>query len=239
MRVDVVVSQLSPPPPPMSLTPRSHKRKVPPVLPQDPDEEELQPVPSLPASPAPAPAELVVEDASKEKQDDDGFSPEEEERLRIWDMFAEEYHDSEWLVSAWGREGADGPVQSWQSSHSSTSGPFSCSQSSKRLSRVRALPFSLCSPLTFPPRLHCRAQVLPPVPHRRPLQPYCSRLSHRVHLRSFLCRRGRRSLAVPAADSQLHCQVGACGCSRWGGQGRASGSAVRVCAFLFQLLVCG
>lgn len=87
----------------MSLTPRSHKRKVVPILAADPDEEELQPVPSLPASPAPAPApaaEPVKEDAPKDKEEEEGFSPEEEERYRIWDMFAEEYHDSEWLPRA-------------------------------------------------------------------------------------------------------------------------------------------
>lgn len=67
------------------------KKKVP-TLVTDPDEEEH----SLPTAENEEEVEVEInpsnhegEDATKEDED-----PLEEERLRIWDLFAEEYHDS-------------------------------------------------------------------------------------------------------------------------------------------------
>jgi hypothetical protein len=90
-------------PPPVDLeamsTPRSHKRKIP-VIPTDEDQEEAAPI-AAPAPVAPvAPVEpaLVVASPSKKvepENEEDAYTAEEEERARIWDMFAEEYHDSQ------------------------------------------------------------------------------------------------------------------------------------------------
>lgn len=89
-------------------TPKSSKRKVIPILQHDEEEEELHaslPLASNKSNEIIIPNSEMEEDAILEKQvneneaneDDDEeevLSPEEEERLRIWDIFAEEYHDS-------------------------------------------------------------------------------------------------------------------------------------------------
>jgi hypothetical protein len=80
--------------PPGSSTPRSLKRKrtVPIILPNE-DEEDLAPTPAPgPLPDAPMEHESMVELEGKEGEEE--LSPEEEERLKAWDNFSEEYHDS-------------------------------------------------------------------------------------------------------------------------------------------------
>ena len=89
-------------------TPRSHKRKIP-VIMSDEDHEEapavLLPVPPAADVPEVEPvasvetkeAPTVVDEAAR-------ILAEEEERARIWDMFAEEYHDSQYCMARERRE---------------------------------------------------------------------------------------------------------------------------------------
>lgn len=64
-------------------------KKVVPTLLADPDEEEHSAQIEKEVEVEINPDEHQEEDATKEDED-----PIEEERLRIWDLFAEEYHDS-------------------------------------------------------------------------------------------------------------------------------------------------
>ena len=89
-------------------TPRSHKRKIP-VIMSDEDQEEVlvlgPPVPPAAVVPEVEPvasvetneAAVVVDEAAR-------ILAEEEERARIWDMFAEEYHDSQYCMARERRE---------------------------------------------------------------------------------------------------------------------------------------
>lgn len=98
-------------------TPRSIKRKVIPIIP-DEEEDDVPELlaPALSSQIIPnseteedaiiQPANLSVQEQEKvaevvdEDEDDDEeevLSPEEEERLRIWDIFSEEYHDSKFV----------------------------------------------------------------------------------------------------------------------------------------------
>lgn len=77
-------------------TPRSHKRKIP-VIATDEDQEAAAPVaPPVPVAPV-VPAAVVASPPKKVEplSEEDARAAEEEERARIWDMFAEEYHDSQ------------------------------------------------------------------------------------------------------------------------------------------------
>lgn len=97
-------------------TPRAIKRKVIPIIPDEEEEDVPEPLAAavssqiIPNSESEEDAiiklanlgekEKVVEVEGEDEGEDEEevLSPVEEERLRIWDIFSEEYHDSKFVV---------------------------------------------------------------------------------------------------------------------------------------------